>query len=523
MSKSLRFRFISCVGATAILTGSLQWVSAGSDDAVSNWPQWRGPVGTGVSPDGNPPTEWSETKNVKWKVRVPGEGTATPIVWGDHVFISAAIPNNQPIAKAADRPASPATASAAPGNSRMIARFDSNKDGKVSRSEVPAGALRRLYDRIVEQYKLDAEKIYTVEELQKVMGIEADPPAGGGGFGGFGRSAAPTQAFQFVVLCLDRNTGSVLWRKTVAEQLPHEGHHPDGSFAAASPVTDGTHIFAYFGSWGLHCLDLSGQLVWSQDFGDQRMQNSFGEGSSPALVGDAVVVKWDHEGDSFLIAVDKKTGATIWRKPREERSSWSTPLIVEYDGKPQIVTTASRRVRSYDPESGDVIWECSGLGPNVIPSPVAGNGMVFAVSGFQRSALLAITLGARGDVSATDSIAWRLDRGTPYVPSPMLYDSRLYFFTLNNPILTCINARDGKPLFESQRVGGLQGVYASPIGAAGRVYLVGRGGSTVVIRNADQFEVLATNRLDDRFDASPAVVGSMLFLRGREHVYCIAE
>jgi outer membrane protein assembly factor BamB len=221
--------------------------------------------------------------------------------------------------------------------------------------------------------------------------------------------------------------------------------------------------------------------------------------------------------------LDKKTGSTLWKKPRDERTSWSTPFVIEHGGKMQVITSASRKVRSYDLDTGELIWECSGLGPNTIPSPVAGDGLVFAMSGFQRNSLLAIRLGAAGDLTDSDSIAWRHNRGTPYVPSPLLYGDRLYCFASNNAILSCFDTKSGKPLIETQRLNGLQGVYASPVGAADRVYLVGRNGVTLVIKRSEPIEIVATNQLDDRLDASPAIVGKELFLRGREHLYCIAE
>jgi len=160
---------------------------------------------------------------------------------------------------------------------------------------------------------------------------------------------------------------------------------------------------------------------------------------------------------------------------------------------------------------------------NAIPSPVAAGDMVYVTSGFRGSNLLAIKLGRQGDLAGTDAIAWSHNRGTPYVPSPLLYDHRLYFFSGNEPRLSCFDVRTGKALYETQRIEDLQGVYASPVGAAGRVYLVGRNGTTAVIKNADAIDVLATNVLDDRIDASPAVVGKEIFLRGHQHLYCIAE
>jgi outer membrane protein assembly factor BamB len=429
-----------------------------------NWPQWRGPLGTGVAPAANPPITWSETENIRWKRKLPGSGTASPVIWDNQIFVQAAIPAG----KTGDAAAKQVEPPPAPKNAR------------------PAGqpGQRR-----------------------------------GGGM----RSQRPTEPYQFVLLCLDRRTGETIWQKVAREELPHEGHHPDHGFSSYSPVTDGNYVFAYFGSRGLYCFDLDGNLKWQKDFGRMQTKNGFGEGSSPALFGNTLVINWDHEGADFIVAMDKATGNELWRQSRDEETSWATPLIVQHAGQAQVVTAATRKIRSYDLASGKLVWECAGLTPNTIPTPVAKEGMVYATSGFRGNALLAIRLGRAGDLTGTDAIAWRHDRNTPYVPSPLLYGDKLYFFAGNNNVLSCFNADSGTALIDRQRVDGLQGVYASPVGAGGRVYLVGRNGATVVLKHSDTFEVLATNQLDERIDASPAVAGNELFLRGHEHLYCVAE
>jgi len=400
---------------------------------------------------------FSETNNLRWKVRLPGRGTSTPVIWEDQIFIQIAVPVG-----AAAPASSPAAASAA--------------------------------------------------------------PAGGEGRQGGGlRTEKPGGPHQFVLLCLNRRTGQTAWRQVARETVPHEGHHGDHGFASYSPVTDGRLVFSWFGSRGLHCYDLQGNRKWEKDLGRMQTRNSFGEGSSPALAGGTLVVNWDHEGDDFVAAFDKETGRELWRQPREENTSWATPLIVPHGGQTQVVVSATTRVRSYDLATGKLVWECAGMTQNVIPSPVADADTVYAISGFRGSALLAIRLGRAGNLTDTDAIAWRLNRATPYVPSPLLYGSRLYFFGGNNGLLSCVDSRAGKVLIDAVRIEALQGVYASPLGAAGRVYLAGRNGAVVVIRDSDALEVLATNRLDDKFDASPAAVGSDLFLRGREFLYCLGK
>ena len=423
-----------------------------------NWPQWRGPLARGVAPKATPPLEWSETKNVRWKIAVPGAGTSTPVIWGDQVFVLTALKKpKSPDAAAETAPAEPAAA--------------------------PEGQRPR----------------------------------------GRGRPEAQTDNYEFVVLCLDRKTGKTLWQKTACETVPHEGHHRDHGFASASPVTDGEHVLAYFGSRGLYCYDMQGDLKWSKDFGDMRTRNSFGEGASPAIHGDVVIVNWDHEGeDDFIVALDKATGKELWRKSRSEATNWSTPLVVEHDGKTQVVVNATGKVRSYDLKTGEEIWNCGGQTANVIPSPVTDKGMLIAMSGFRGAAIRAIKLGATGELDGTDAVIWSHNKSTPYVPSPLLVDDLLYFVSGNNGMLSCFDATAGKQHYEAERLDGVFGIYASPVAAAGHVYVLGRDGTCLVLKQGPNLEIVSRNKLDDKTDASIALVGKDLFIRGHENLYCIA-
>jgi outer membrane protein assembly factor BamB len=283
-------------------------------------------------------------------------------------------------------------------------------------------------------------------------------------------------------------------------------------------------VFAYFGSHGLYALDVQGALVWERDLGDMRVKLAFGEGSSPALGRDRVVVQWDHEGGSFVTALDRKTGKELWRQKREEGTSWATPLIVEHGGRTQVVTSATNKVRSYDVASGDLLWETEGMTQNTIPTPVHADGLVILTSGFRGNALLAINLAeAKGDISASPAIAWRLERDTPYTPSPLLYGDEIYFLKGNNGLLSCFKAKTGERLYGPERLEGVPNVYASPVGADGRIYVAGREGTTAVVQRGPVFKVLATNTLDEGFDASPVAVDSELYLRGRRFLYRISE
>jgi outer membrane protein assembly factor BamB len=333
----------------------------------------------------------------------------------------------------------------------------------------------------------------------------------------------PQRRQKFIVMAIDRRDGSTVWQRTVRDEQPHEGTHTTGSWASNSPVTDGEHLYVLFGSRGLYALDRDGKVTWQIDLGDMRSRHGHGEGSSPALFANTLVVNWDHQGQSFLVALDKRTGEERWRAARDEITSWSTPLIVEHDGRQQVVVSATRKVRAYDLASGEVIWEVAGLSRNVVASPVAADGFVYVGNSYDWQAMLAIRLdGARGDLTGTDQVVWTRDRHTPYVPSPLLYDGMLFFLKHSQGILSNVEARTGKTLFGPERLPGIQNVFASPVGAAGRVYIADRDGSTIVIRRGKRLEVLARNQLDDSFSASPAVAGDELFLRGESHLYCLA-
>ncbi len=415
-------------------------------EQLHNWHQWRGPLASGMAPQGDPPLKWDDQTNVKWKTALPGKGSATPVAWNDRVFVLTAVDTGR-VAATADRP--------------------------------------KANDRFVK------------------------------------RTNAPKTYYKFLILCLDRKTGKVLWQRTAAEQVPHEGTHPTHSYAAASPTTDGKFVYASFGSRGIYCYDLEGKLRWKRNLGLMQTRYGWGEGTSPVIHGDTVIVNWDHEGPSVLVALDARTGETHWKVDRKEPSSWATPLVVEHQGKTQVIVNGKNRVRSYDLRTGKVLWDCGGQTINAIPSPVAAGGVVYCMTGYRGSAAYAIPLNATGDITDQGKTLWSYNRGTPYVPSPLLAGDRLYFTQGNNPLLTCLNTKTGKAVIDRQRLPGLNTLYASPAGARDRIYITDREGTTLVIRRADKLEILATNRLDEPIDASPVIVGKQLFLRGHKHLYCL--
>jgi hypothetical protein len=331
------------------------------------------------------------------------------------------------------------------------------------------------------------------------------------------------QDHAFQLLAIDRATGAARWSRTLRVEQPQEGRHPTNTWASASPSTDGEHIIAFFGSRGLYALTMKGDVVWEKDFGEMVTRNGWGEGASPTLFRNRVIVTWDAEESSFIAVLDKATGKELWRRARGEPTTWATPLAVSFAGRTQIVTNGTNHVRGYDLESGDVLWEGPGLTFNSIPSPVSADGIAYLTSGFQGSALLAIDLSnARGPVSAGAGLLWRRDRDTPYVASPLLYRGSLYVFKHLSGIMTVLDAKSGSIQYGPSRINDIPDLYASPVAAAGRVYIAGRDGAIVVLEHGASPKTLAVNRLDEGFDASPAIVDGELYLRGRKSLYRIS-
>ena len=422
-----------------------------SKDYDKYWPQWRGPMATGEAIHGNPPIEWSETKNVRWKVEIPGKGHSTPIVWGDNVYITTAIETNQ-------------------------------KTEKKEAPEEETGRGRRM------------------------PGLTAE------------------SVLNFVVMAVNRKEGKVVWQKTVISEAPEDGMHGTASWASNSSVTDGEHLYAYFGSRGLYCLDFEGNVLWKRDFGQMEKHMSFGEGSSPAVYKDKIIVIWDHEGDSFLYILDKKTGKDVKKIARDERTSWSSPLVVNVNGKEQIIVNATTQIRSYDLETGQVIWHATGMTRNVIPHPIAHDNILYLMSGFRGNAIKAIDLSkAKGNIDGTDAIVWEYDQNAPYTPSALLANGKLYFLRTNHGNISCLNAADGSVNYSAEKLEGTGTIYASPVGVQDRLYVSSKNGITYVIKQGSDFEIIAKNMLDDGNYASPAIVENEIYIRGFQYLYCISE
>ncbi len=334
-------------------------------------------------------------------------------------------------------------------------------------------------------------------------------------------------AHDFRLIALRRDNGEVAWSRTAIIAVPHEGYHRTlSSYANPSPVTDGERVYAFFGSRGLYAFDLDGEAVWARDFGvEMEIFGHFGEASSPALFGNTIVVVFDHQGESFIEALDTRDGSTRWRRSRDEGTAWSSPYILDHDGAILVVTSAGNYITAYDLGSGQVEWRSPGLTPGPIPTPVAGGGLLFVASGSRERRVRAIDLSRAGDAGG-GAVAWELDKAAPYNPSPLLWGDELYLvrdggMNVGTSRLSLIDARTGEAHYLQQRLPAAYTIKASPVGAGGKVYLLTEEGDVLVVRRGAPLEVLAINPMGEQFVASPAIAHDELFLRSRNHLFCI--
>lgn len=406
--------------------GIVLWMAscflAGSVAAVGDepWSGWRGPARSGVSGDPQGPREWSATRGVRWKTPLPGQGIASPIVYGDAVYLTAA--------------------------------------------------------------------------------------------------AGPRQQ-ELHVLSFDRRTGQPRWDRRFWGTAPTLYHASKSGMASPTPATDGKFLFAFFGTGDVFCLDTQGELRWQRSLAAEygAFENRFGHTSSPLLDGDLLVIQCDHYGASYLIALDKRTGANRWRVERPGVwHSWSSPQLVEGPGRRELVLCSSEAVEAFAVSDGRPLWKVRGLQRECIPTAVVGLGRVFAVSG-PKGKTFAIRPGGEGDVSATH-VDWVVSRGGPFVPSPILVGDLLYLID-DQGIATCLDARDGQRVWQKR----LRGEFtASPVAAGDQVYFTNDDGETFVVQaRSRHFTELAHNKLDEPVYSSPALTGGQLYVRGARHLWCL--
>ena len=432
--------------ALALIIGTALTANA----LAANWPQWRGPDGSGISNEKNLPAEWSPTKNIKWKTPIDGRSHSSPIVWGNRVFITTAV-----------------------------------------QGEVVQGA--KAVKHVVEGDK----------EFLHPDSVGAD------------------HKHAFKVLCLDRDSGKIVWQATAWEGTPYDNRHRKSSYAASTPATDGKLVYAFFGTEGLYAYDFKGNLAWKAQLGNLGTVG-MGTGTSPILSENLVIVQCDEENgaSSFIVALDKKTGKEVWRTPRKVQVSWSTPLLVRTSARAELITSGTEFIVAYDPATGKELWRHKGVESNAIPSPVANSDMVFLVAGFPAKIALAIRLGQSGDLTGTPNVPWKYEKGTAYVPSPILYGDYLYL-TTDRGILTCIDARTGEVKYEGGRIPIPATFTASPVAFEGKILMTSEDGDTFIVKAGPKHEILGTNSVGEPVYASPAIADGRIFIRGEKNLYCI--
>lgn len=418
----------------------------------SNWSQWRGSDGSGVSMETNLPEEWSSNKNIKWKTPLSGSGNSSPIIWGNHIFLTAEI-----------------------------------------EGEVVPGAQA-------------AKHILEGEEYKHPDAVGAD------------------RHHTLKVMCLARDTGKLLWERTAYEGTVYDDRHRKSSHASPTPATDGKHVFAYFGTEGLYCYDFNGKQIWKTSPGPIATLG-MGTATSPVLFENLVILQCDEDNGekSFIAAYDKKNGKEVWKMPRAVQVSWTTPLIVPTPQRAELITSGNEFIISYDPRTGKEWWRTKGHGSNAIASPLVGHGMVFIAAGYPLKRTLAIKLGANGELDSLDAnIVWRYNKGSAYVPSPILLGEHMYLTTDRGQI-TCLDAKTGGVIYEGARLPVPATFTASPVAFGNRILLTSEDGDTFIIKAGTRHEVLATNSIEEPVFASPAISNGMIFIRGEKHLYCVSK
>lgn len=372
--------------------------------------------------------------------------------------------------------------------------------------------------------------------LSTAVSKEEPPEAKKGLYFGGERRDAPQDEHAWKVLCLDLDTGKTLWERTAQQGRPDLPLHIKNTYASETPVTDGERVYVAFGNVGLFCYDLAGNLVWSRKIEPQKTRLAWGPAASPVLYGERLFYVYDNQDQSYAVALDKRTGKEAWRIDRDESSNWATPFVWEHDGRAELVTPGSARVRSYDLDA-KLLWELEGMSTITIATPFSVNGLLYISSGYvndKNRPLYAIRPGAKGDITLSadanmsEFIAWCQRTEAPYNPSTLVYRGRVYVL-YDRGFLACFDAATGAPMFgagrDKKRIGNGGSYTASPWASDGKVYCLNEDGETAVFAAGDEFRLLHTNNLaaDDMAMATPAIVGDRLLIRTANRLYCIAR
>jgi len=445
---------------TRLLTAIIAAVVATTALSAENWPAWRGPGDAGVSSDTNLPVTWSDTENVAWRARLTGLGVSTPIVWGDRVFVTSQAGN--------------------------VAERSGNHPTLVTGAALAGSGERTLGGRRQGERNRADERV------------------------------------RFVLTALDRASGRRLWEHTIDAENPLPELHEKHNLASPSPTTDGSRVYAWYGTGQLVAVDMNGKLVWGRNLAKEVAPVSiiWGPGSSPAVYGDTLYLLAYHGASAYLMAVEAATGKTKWKVDGgKDVMSYSTPVMVQAPSGPELVVNSSEGVAGHDPRTGARLWFFAEANSFPVPAPVpASGGLIYLNRGYRSSPYMAIRAGGRGEISDTH-VVWRQATSGPYVPSLVHYQGLLYMAT-DAGIVSAIDAATGQRVWQER----IPGVYmGSPVAGDGKVYFADETGTTLVLEAGRVLKVLAKNKLSGRFGASPAIAGGRIFLRSDDEVVAIGK
>lgn len=428
--------------------------------SAADWPAWRGPGDTGVSMETNLPVTWSDTENVAWRAPLTGLGVSTPVVWGDRIFVTSQTGN--------------------------VAERTGNHPTLVTGAALATSGERTLGGRRQ------------------------------------GERARADDTVRFILTALDRASGKRLWEHTVDAEGPLPEVHEKHNLASPSPATDGTRVYAWYGTGQLIAVDMSGKRVWTRNLAKDIAPVSilWGPGSSPAVYGDSVYLLSYHGPTAYLMAVDAATGKTKWKVDGSPSvTSYSTPVMVQAPTGRELIVNSSEGVAGHNPDTGERLWFYPEANSFPVPAPVpAGGGLIYLNRGYRSSPYMAIRAGGRGNITDTH-VVWRQATSGPYVPSLVHYQGLLYMAT-DAGIVSAIDAATGERVWQER----IPGVYmASPVAGDGKIYFADETGMTLVLEAGRTLKVLAKNRLTGRFGASPAIAGGRIFLRSDDAVVAVGK
>lgn len=466
--------------ATWAFSVGLVMTAPAPEPSAAVWPQFRGPNGLGIADGASLPIDWSVSHNVAWVAQVPGRGWSSPVVWRDRVFVTSALNANE-------------------FKEPWTGIFGNDFVAELQKQGVPeAEAIRRVRQR-------DFELTNEAGEVR------------------------------YMVFAFEAATGRLVWQQEAHRGKPYGGRHRKNTYASETPATDGERLYVSFGgNVGLFCYTYDGELLWKRHWPPQPMFTNFGTAASPVVHDGRVYQLHDNEGESFLAALDAKTGREIWHVARTEgagpaKSGWATPFVWVHQTRTEIVTIGRNLVISYDTR-GQELWRLRGMS-QATPSPVAANGLLFVGSGSQGDAnrpLVAIRPGASGDISldpgqsASGYVAWFQPRFSGYTPSPLAYRGRVYAIN-DNGVLQVADATTGVEVYKARVGGGGHPFSSSPIASGGYIYLLSEDGVTFVLKAGDKYNEVARNSLDEMTLSTPAADLDSLYIRTKEKLYCIRE